>query len=169
MCNPKEVAAAKVAARAAVARAGLPAADEFQSAAARKLQRLRLYFEVTVDKFEEFSASLDEMSVNSFVTQCSRHNYAAENAMKHFRDALLKSPTKRIEIVECYTWLKLDRFVKAKEGKLRTGWGCPGISELPPAVTERDLPHISVRARNIRKRHWKRRAQKRAARHRHAV
>jgi hypothetical protein len=89
----------------------------------------------------------------------ARHNYAAENTMKHFRDALLKSQTKRIELIEVYTWLKLDRHLKG--GKFRAGWGCPGISKLPRGVVESGRKILTIRARNVRKRHWVRRAQKR--------
>jgi hypothetical protein len=161
LSNPREVAAAKAKARATVVDNPPAATLHFPAGIVtrRKLKRLLIVYEALRKKFKEHSASLGELTVQSFVSQVARHNYAAENTMKHFRDALLKSQTKRIELIEVYTWLKLDRHLKG--GQFRAGWGCPGISKLPRGVAESDHKILTIRARNVRMRHWVRRAQKR--------
>ena len=168
LCNPAQRDAAWAQARRIVANDPPGPQDDWPTGIVtrRKHQRLYISYEATRLKFKEFSASLTGVTVNSFVSQIQRHNYGAENAMKHFRDALLKSPTKRIELCEVYTWVKLDRFCKGLKGSLRAGWGCPGITE--PAVQPTDRLHLSTRARNVQVKLWKRRAQKRKQRRQYA-
>ena len=92
----------------------------------------------------KYAFGLEQEKLDShFFTPVARHNYATANTMKHFRAALLKSQTKRIELIEVYTWLKLDRHLNG--GQFRAGWGCPGISKLPRGVAESDRKILGTR------------------------
>ena len=149
-----EVAAAKVEAAAMVERsppevALLPRAGPQRK---RLLARIKLHFLTAIEKLEEHSSSLDEISLLSYISDVKRNTYEAERCMWQFRtQTLTGGGTKRMELIHAVTTIRFDRS-RSKDG-LFGGWDVRGISKLPPVFKHEWQKGVLVmRMRNIRER-----------------
>ena len=97
----------------------------------RLLARIKLHFLTAIEKLEEHSSSLDEISLLSYISDVKRNTYEAERCMWQFRtQTLTGGGTKRMELIHAVTTIRFDRS-RSKDG-LFGGWDVRGISKLPP-------------------------------------
>lgn len=158
LSNPAEVAAAKEKAAAAIERSPpeVPLLPRSGPVRKRLLARMKLHFSTCIEKLEEHSSSLEEMTVLSYISQVKRNTYRAETCMLEFRNQTLTGGgTKRMELIHAVTTIRFDRARQQElsEDGLFGGWDVPGISKLPPVFQhEWQKGALVMRMRNIRER-----------------
>ena len=118
------------------------------------MARLKLHFEVCIEKLEAHSDSLGKMTLLSLVSMAKRNTYFAEDCMGDFRNQTLSAAMKRMELIFAICAIRLDlRRNKALNKNLFAGWLVEGISELPQVMVHRwQYGTLVKRARNLRAR-----------------